>query len=451
MKKLFIYIFIVIFSVVSFVRPADTVLAYSPAYIITDEEFLDYSTMNQLEIYRFLARKKSFLATYKPEGFDRYASFIIYDAAQKYKINPQVILTMLQKEQSLVENTFTPSQYRLDWAMGYGMCDSCSRNTPGINKFQGFKNQIYMAAKRLREYYDYPYQFRHKGGQMAQINGQDVMILNQATAALYNYTPHLHGNKNFWKIWQRWFVKNIPNGSIVQVKDDSTIWLIRYGQKRRITSMSVLMSKYDLTKLITVSPTDLAKYEEGTDIRFHQYALLQDPKGGKYLLIDEDTIRPLASEDVFRKLGYNEAELIDITWEDIQTFHLGQEITMQTAYPHGTLLKYKDSSQVYYVKDGYKHPLLHEALLDTNFKHFPVITVESAQEIDSIQNAEPIIFADGTLIKSVDSPSVYVIDEGQRRPILSGKVFENLGYSWESIYEVSEELLQLHLEGKPVD
>lgn len=448
-----IKIILVLLLIIGFVVPIiciEPVHAFSPAFILTDQELFEYDSMNQLDIYSFLARKKSYLATYKPEGSSEYASFIIYDAAQKYRINPKVILTMLQKEQSLIENTFTPSQYRLDWAMGYGMCDSCTRNTPGVEKFVGFQNQVYMAAKRLREYYEYPYQFRYRGGYMSQIDGHDIMILNQATAALYNYTPHLHGNQNFWKIWQRWFVKNIPNGSLVKLSHTPDIYLIKYGQKRQIANMSVLLSKYDQSKIIEVSPSDLEKYDDGPRIKFYDYSLLQDPSGSIYLLVDEDVLRPIASLDVFRKLGYNQEELIPITWEDIQDFHIGQEITLSTAYPQGILMKTDTAPEVYFVKDGKKHLLYDEALLHTTYRDFSMILV-SQDELDTLLEGEPALFDDGELVKSHTDPGVYVLDEGLRRPIQNAKIFEKNGYSWDSIIEVSEPMLALYPLGSPID
>jgi len=39
------------------------------------------------------------------------------------------------------------------------------------------------------------------------------------------------------------------------------------------------------------------------------------------------------------------------------------------------------------------------------------------------------------------NPSVYVISNGQKRAITSGKVFEDLGYKWENILTVHPRVL----------
>lgn len=422
--------------------------AFSPGFIISDEEFTDETSMDQNMIYSFLKRKRSFLLDYKPQE-NIFASFVIYDAARQYNINPKILLTLLQKEQSLIEKSY-PTQYSLDWAVGYGMCDSCTRETEGINIFKGFSNQIYQASKRLREYYDSPDRFHFREKNTYTIDGETVLIRNKATAALYNYTPHIHGNKNFSRIWERWFIRAIPNGSLVKTPDSPKIWLIHYGSRRPIKNMSVLQSRYDATKIITVNPYELENYEDGTEIKFYPFALLEDPKKNKYLLIDEDTIRPIESENVFRKLGYNPEELIPISWEDLQTFHSDEPITETTVYPQGVLIRDPETKGIYFVKDGYRYPLLAPELIKTNFKNVAILN-GTRKEIDKFIKSEPIKFIDGTLIKAKGSSTVYNIDEGTRRPIKSGEVFKKKGYKWDTIVETTTNLVMIHPLGDIID
>ncbi len=441
MKKFLVFILIFILSFQS-------VLAFTPGFIISDFEFNDFNSMDLYDIQYFLKKKKSFLANFKYKN--KTAAQIIYEASQKYKINPKVLLTTLQKEQSLIQGRKKPKQYNLDWAMGFGMCDSCTRFTKGIEKFKGFQKQIELGAKRLKEYIQNSNSFTFKQGLMYQIDKKDVMILNKATAALYNYTPHINGNKNFWKIWQRWFVKHIPNGSIVKTPNDPTIWLIKYGMKRKIKNMSVLLSKYDPKKIIIVSPDDLDKYEQGPEIKFPQYSLLKGPTGKKYLLVDEDILRPIESDKVFRKLGFNPVELIPISEQDLKDFNIGEPITMKSIYPLGALLQNKKTGGVYFVKDGKKHPLLAKELLITNFKNYKIIPTDP-NELKEYKTAEPIKFKDGELVKAYNKPTVYIIDEGEKRPFINAESFIKAGFKWENIIETNNKILNLHPTGKPID
>lgn len=447
MKKYFI-----IFLLICLFLPYIVLAEYRPGYIITDNDLIDTNEMTIEDIQTFLRRKKSYLTNYtvkdEIKGKDIRASEIIYNAAKKYTVNPKVLLTMLQKEQSLIENS-SPTQYALDWATGFGMCDSCTRHTPGIDKYIGFKNQVELSAQQIRKYLEAPHAYNFKKGGKYNIDGQEVLIANKATAVLYIYTPHLHGNLNFWRIWERWFSKKYANGSLLKTPDNPTVWLIHYGQRRAFKSMSVLLSKYDPSKIVIASPHDLEKYEVGNLIQFHEFSLLQDPNDKVYLYMN-DKMRPIESQEVFRKLGFNSLEVLPISWEDLNLFEVGETITMASAYPTGALLQDPDSGGVYFVRDGKKYPLYAKDLLKTNFKRLSVLA-SSRQEIDTFETQDPVLFNDGELIKAKDSPAVYLVDEGTKRPFLSGEVFEKLGFKWDNVVETSGKLVKLHPTGEPID
>ena len=111
--------------------------------IISDAEAIDHQTMTQVEIRDFLRNKNSRLANYFYLGYNpspyeeiipkdqrtsvnnkqRSASEIIYNAAYEAKINPKFLLTMLQKEMGLVEDS-SPTERQLAFAMGYACPDS---------------------------------------------------------------------------------------------------------------------------------------------------------------------------------------------------------------------------------------------------------------------------------------------------------------------------------------
>ena len=119
---------------------------FNPNYILSDFELHDSFSMDLNQIQHFLGR--GFLADYVTEdwqGNTKYASDIIWRAAQNHKINPKFLLVLLQKEQSLVEDD-APNDRQLDWATGYAVCDDCSKDDPAIQRWKGFGKQINSAA-----------------------------------------------------------------------------------------------------------------------------------------------------------------------------------------------------------------------------------------------------------------------------------------------------------------
>ena len=271
-----------ILGIVMIASPIQPVLAaeFNPNNIISDFELEDYTSLSQDSIQRFLEQKGSFLALLSEviDGVRKKASQIIFEESQTYQINPKFILAMLQKEQSLITDR-SPSQKQLDWATGFGVCDSCSKDDPRIAPLKGFYNQVSGLAEKVRANYlrdltslGKTYTgwgpFRPK----QTLDGYTITPANNATAVLYTYNPYQGGgrigaNFNFWRIWQRYFVRNHPDGALLQVKGDPTVWLIQNSTRRAFVTKTALYSRYDPSRIIEVSQNELEKHPIGAPIK----------------------------------------------------------------------------------------------------------------------------------------------------------------------------------------
>jgi hypothetical protein len=223
---------------------------FDPGRIIDDGVFYNPGTMGPGDIQAFIDSKENCAATagnpgclenyrsdtpYKPAnancaafdaGTNELASAIIFRAAQACGVNPQVILATLEKEQGLItSNNPNAGKYRI--AMGYGCPDTAACDTA----YYGFGNQVIAAARQFKRYVAPGNTFRYKAGQVnviqwhpnAACGASEVFIVNNATAALYNYTPYRpnqaalnnlgglgdgcssYGNRNFWRFFTDWF------------------------------------------------------------------------------------------------------------------------------------------------------------------------------------------------------------------------------------------------------
>jgi hypothetical protein len=199
------------------------------------------------------------------------AAQIIYNAAQTYQINPEVLLTTLQKEQGLVTDDWPwVSEYQS--AMGYACPDSggCSTN------YSDFYEQVDGAAWQFRYYLNNPGAFNYWIGPNTidyapGCGGSTVNIQNAATAALYIYTPYqpdsnvlaytnaigstsgpgpaigdscaAYGNRNFWWYFNSWFGPSVDTSVYLGEESGSnTVYVVYDGQKQGIPSEDVLES-----------------------------------------------------------------------------------------------------------------------------------------------------------------------------------------------------------------
>lgn len=210
--------------------------AYQSGSIIDDSVFLDAKSMSIADIQNFLAGKNSglrnmqfVLSCYGADSTERQlyisagaacdtpipASQIIYYAAQIYGVNPRVILTTMQKEQSLT-TAANPTSWQLNQAMGYacptsGSCESSSsfpyqidsgtwalryhfeRARGNLSWWKPATSWVCGTEKHLYKPNLYPGQ----NVRFYDTNGTHyttVFIQNAATSAFYCYTPHAYNN-----------------------------------------------------------------------------------------------------------------------------------------------------------------------------------------------------------------------------------------------------------------
>jgi hypothetical protein len=160
-------------------------------------------------------------------GTNRTSAQIISDIGKACDINPQVLLVLLQKEQSLILDTW-PLQSQYKNATGF----ACPDTAPCDPSYGGFFYQVYHAARQFQVYKKYPNSYNYVAGRFNNVyfnpnlsgcGSSSIYIENQATAALYIYTPYqpnqaalnnlygtgdncsAYGNRNFWRLFSDWF------------------------------------------------------------------------------------------------------------------------------------------------------------------------------------------------------------------------------------------------------
>lgn len=203
-------------------------------------------------------------------GGTKSAAAIIYDVARECGINPQVLLVVLQKEQSLVTDDWPwPIQYRS--ATGYG----CPDTAPCSSQYYGFFNQVYNTARQSKRYVIQADQFNYEAGRTSYVGynpnascgGTNIAVQNNATAVLYNYTPYqpnaaalnnlygtgnscsAYGNRNFWRMFNDWF--GPTTGSyLVRTTSSNTVYLLSDNKKYPISDGATVSALYPLGKSI---------------------------------------------------------------------------------------------------------------------------------------------------------------------------------------------------------
>lgn len=448
-RRFFVLVALIFWFIPTIARAAD----FNPHFILSDNDLTGYDTMSQAEIQSFLDVQPGALKTMRfadQDGQAKPVAQIIFEAAKEERISPRYLLVVLQKEQGLISDA-TPSAKQLDWATGYGVCDACSLEDPSIQKFRGFATQVRDAAGLMRWYYDNlaTQTWIKRAGLAYTIDNTTVIPQSNATAFLYNYTPHLSGNKNFWKLWSAWWQRFYPDGSLLQPANDKTVYLVQGGLKRALASWSALTSRFDPNLIIKVQPQDLAGYADGPKIILPNYTLARTPNGTTYLLVD-DLKHPLASAAVFKQLGYNPAEVEDVSEEDLAGYQSGTFITTASVYPLGAVVQEKKTQNYYYVRNGERQIIPHPDIIKVNFPKKKTIVLDNKTLVKYPLQNKPLLFKEGTLLGVKGSPFIYVISNGTRRYIPNESTFKFLGFQTKNIFPTSEQALSAVPEGAPL-
>lgn len=265
MRKISVFITsLVLLSGISmiFTTPARAA-SFDPGRIIDDGKFTNKNSMSVADIQNFLNSKVPVCDTWHAPGpgaqganppwyclkdyvdhsVGKGSAQIIWEAAQNYGINPQVLLVTLQKENGLITDTWPyPWQYRT--AMGFG----CPDGAPCDAQWFGFANQVNQAARHFRNFYDQNpnwYMPHRLGGNNIKWNPNAncgtsyVNIVTRGTSALYSYTPYRpndaalnnlygtgdgcssYGNRNFWRDFNNWFGSTLDDPYVWQFEGQS--------------------------------------------------------------------------------------------------------------------------------------------------------------------------------------------------------------------------------------
>lgn len=184
---------------------------------------------------------------------------IIRDVSVACGINPQVLLVLLQKEQSLITDDW-PWQNQYNKATGFG----CPDTAPCNPNYGGFFYQVYYAARQFKKYArdanTYGYKaFRNNNilyNPVGSCGSSSVFIENQSTAGLYIYTPYQpnqaalnnlygtgdscssYGNRNFWRMFNDWFGSTY--GSLIRTASSGDLFYTDGTRRFVVPSMEVI-------------------------------------------------------------------------------------------------------------------------------------------------------------------------------------------------------------------
>lgn len=516
---------------------------FTPSFLISDTNFTNSGTMNAEAINNFLAAQGSWLANYIiPEYVDvpyfcyntstgnneipyalgvrqmhvngttrlygMRAADLIAERAQAIGLNPQVILTLLQRESTAITRSAPSSDTTRAWPLFYGFNDTmknfqytCASGTAQqlASDYGGLGQQIAYATFSLRNRYntadDWQTSSCSWSGGAVTDNGTCFNVSNRASRALYVYTPAVHtGNHNFWYYFTVWFANIVnqptPNfrlikgsGPALYLHDktnnqryyfDSIVDLNGWGFTTNDANpvsddtLNAIPSAGIVTRLIKGSGSATYYMESGfkhhirTDGLFGDYSLAWSQLATiSDVLLNQVRFGPAigglmkggSDPDVYlasngRKWYVPNAFVMNswgYDWRDIDVV----PDTILYAYPRSNLeilVKGSRTPQVYVMIGGRRYYVSDAA----TFTHYGLSWANLATIGEETKNAFPEGPALGRLVRGT-GPHVYIIENSKKRHVQSSAGLAKAGFSWNQLIQISDDLLAIYPAGTPVN
>lgn len=235
-----------------------------------------------------------------------------------------------------------------------------------------------------------------------------------------------------------------PDGTLLRQKDSATVYILEGGKKRPFAVSAQEFAKlgFSWDEIKDVSSADLKGYQEGPAVKYGPDGALVRGTDPTVWLIEEGKKRKITSGELFINLGFSWWKVKKS--QEIENYLTGSAVT----YPDGTLLRSKEESTVYLVKDGKRRIFTSGTLFNLlGYKWRNVLTISEKNDLLIIPLGKPMLYPDGTLVKG-STPAVYTLEAGMKRPFTSGQLFEKLGYSWSKVVEISDDELKEYSLGQ---
>ena len=350
------------------------------------------------------------------------AAQIIWNAAQQYGINPQVLIVTLQKEQGLVTDDW-PYQRQYTYAMGANCPDTPSGCDPA---YSGFATQMNRGAYLFNHYKNNINDYNYNVGSnyilwnvsSSGCGGGTVNIQNIATAMLYIYTPYqpnqaslnnmygtgdgcsAYGNRNFWRYFNDWF--GSPTATFLLRGSSPTVYLAVDGKKYAASAAALSAYGFSSIPVNVTSDSYLAGLEDNGLLT----TLFQSPGDATVYLADNGHKIAFTSMTACTNWGMDcgsatAKKILPISIANLLPYYG----TLQPLMNH--------KGTVYKLSGGEKEPLLSpNALFERGYSWANVTPI--ASPLNAGQPAGAALPQKLSFVRFAAGPSIYFYDDQDR-------------------------------------
>jgi hypothetical protein len=241
-------------------------------------------------------------------------------------------------------------------------------------------------------------------------------------------------------------IMTYPNETVIRTKDSPSVYLMIDG-KRRIFPSAAMFEKmgYKWKNILEIESTEMNRYTILGNVVYPDGTLVRADGEQTVYLVDKGQKRAVTSETLLKKLGYSFSNVIVIPKNTIGDYQTGEAAT----YPDGTLIKTKNSPAVYQVSSGTKKEFTSMELFKAVGGNWSNVIEISNGEMDLYETNGNVRYPENSLIKKSGGEKIYAIKNGQAVWIKTAEEFLKAGYKWSNVIEIGAPEISLYVKETP--
>lgn len=246
-----------------------------------------------------------------------------------------------------------------------------------------------------------------------------------------------------------------PDGMLVSIVGSPHIYWLENGEKRRILNPAVLNSHNFQGRKVLRSTLTSINLPTGSPLRLREGTLLQAKDDTKIYIVDHESgtvqKRHIGSPSVFSKLGFSGKEVMKVRKGYLPDEN-GPSVSSAKQHPDGVLISPEGRPHIYLIEDGQRRHVVSPPVLKSH--RFQGGVKEATSGDMNLASGPRLHLREGTLVKD-DEPPIYVVNYAsdgtvEKRHIKTLFIYRLLDLNASKVLKVSSSTLP-NQDGEPIN
>lgn len=233
-----------------------------------------------------------------------------------------------------------------------------------------------------------------------------------------------------------------PNGSLLKAPNSPAVWHISGDLKHVIPSAAVFNTRFNWADIVYLpSDKQLSLYETGAAVKFAPNSLVKEQGvPDVYRVSITGDLQGIVSMDVFLKRAYKVSDIIEVEPNGLAAYSRAAYISGVNFVYTGELVSVPQKTglaSVYYIEGGQAREFKTRDIFDRHGLKLKNVRVITASQLKTFPAGGAMDYPDGTLLQGKGT-AVYIVSDGKKRAIKSGKDLDALLYNRKRIKVISD-------------